>query len=74
MDSVYRGWAGRRGGEPKAYYTLRSYFVFIEVHEQPQFTCKAEMFADSSLTPSVAYLRGTVYSKINCNEFTRLQK
>ena len=53
-----------------------SHYVVIEAHKQPQITCQAETVAYRSLTPSVALLvhpRGTVYSIVNCHEFTTSQ-
>ena len=86
MDSVYRGWSERAGGDEVGggggwgaeggfFYTFEqksSHCVFIEVHRQPRFTCQAGKVADSSLTPSVALLhpRGTTHSIVNCHEFT----
>ena len=45
--------------------------MFIEVRKQPQFTCQADTVADSSLTPSVAFLvhpNGTTHSIVDCHE------
>ena len=70
MDSVYRGWTGKReggrvgsggrwgadGGFFHIFEQKSSHCVFIEVHRQPQFTGQANTVADSSLMPSVALL------------------
>ena len=48
------------------------YCLFIEVYNQPQFTCQADIVTDSSSTPSVALLvhpSGTVHSVVGCYEF-----
>ena len=76
------GWAVVAGWEPKVgsyiYFNKKSsHCVFIEVHKQPQFTCKADMVADSSLIASVAllvYPSGTVLSIVDCHEFRGSQK
>ena len=81
MDSVYRGWWGGVGGEPKAgssiHLTGKAATVFTEVHKQPQLTCLADTVTSSSLTPSVALLvhpSGTTHSIVYCHEFTESQK
>ena len=78
MDLVYRGWVGGRlgveaDGKLKAGYIICwSHCVYIEIHQQPQFTCQTNMVTDSSLTPSVALLvcpNSTVLSIVGCHEF-----
>ena len=75
------GWAAGAGWEPKAgssiHLTRKAAIVFIEEHQQPQFTCQADTLAGSSLTPSVALLAhpsGIAHSIVDCHEFNGSQK
>ena len=83
-NSVYRGQAVARGrclgAKGRFFHGFEqkcSDCVFIEVHNQPQFTCQADTVADCSLTSNVALLVhpiGTIHSIVDCYEFTVSQK
>ena len=49
--------------------------MLIEAYKQPQFTCQADMVADSSLTPSLALLvhpSGTTHFIVDCHKVYRV--
>ena len=79
MDSVYKGWPGRRGWEAKGglYYPLAQNCVFSKAKKQPQCTCQARTVIDSSLTPHAALLvcpSGTIHLIVDYYEFTGSEK
>ena len=82
MDSVYRGWAGRKGGDsgkPKAGNTIYGHGerAIVCSVKQPQCTYQAKTVVGSSLTPHVALLvhpSGTRYPTVDHHEFTGSEK
>ena len=53
------GGGGGWGVQGEFFHTFEqksSHYVFIEVHNQLQFTCQADIVTDSNLTPSIALL------------------